>query len=350
MGLENLFTENDPQSIVSKLQQSEKGQEWFNKFMNYMETDEVGGWRMRRATDLNEPYWLEDPATPIGLVKDYVERGTSYDLEATRAELSTKREEAIAEFISRVPADEKDLWEGLIRLSGKASSYSEEHNLYCELMAHAFMRRGYLAMGRRLVQKGTIDTPEDIFMLNPEEIDRVILVPEYHDMRWITKRRKAAWEEWCTRPNPPMFTERASPEEAVGMDLLPSGDAMAIKIVLGELPEVKAELNADLWGLCGCAGEAEGIARVCFVYEDLKNLRPGEILVCPSTNTSWTPVFGSVKGVITDAGGTLCHAAIIGREYGVPTVCNTREGTAKIKSGQRVRINANEGAIFFLDK
>ena len=350
MGLENLFTENDPQSIVSKLQQSEKGQEWFNKFMNYMETDEVGGWRMRRMCDFNEPYWLEDPATPIGLVKDYVERGTSYDLEATRAELSTKREEAIAEFISRVPADEKDLWEGLIRLSGKASSYSEEHNLYCELMAHAFMRRGYLAMGRRLVQKGTIDTPEDIFMLNPEEIDRVILVPEYHDMRWITKRRKAAWEEWCTRPNPPMFTERASPEEAVGMDLLPSGDAMAIKIVLGELPEVKAELNADLWGLCGCAGEAEGIARVCFVYEDLKNLRPGEILVCPSTNTSWTPVFGSVKGVITDAGGTLCHAAIIGREYGVPTVCNTREGTAKIKSGQRVRINANEGAIFFLDK
>lgn len=350
MGLGDMFKGNEPEAIVSKLEETDKGKDWFKKFMDYLETDEVGGWRMRRANDFTEPYWLEDPATPIGLVKDYVERGTSYDLEATRAELSTKREEAIAEFTSRVPADEKDLWEGLIRLSGKASSYSEEHNLYCELMAHAFMRRGYLAMGRRLVQKGTIDTPEDIFMLNPEEIDRVILVPEYHDMRWITKRRKAAWEEWCTRPNPPMFTDRASPEEAVGMDLLPSGDAMAIKIVLGELPEVKAELNADLWGLCGCAGEAEGIARVCFVYEDLKNLRPGEILVCPSTNTSWTPVFGSVKGVITDAGGTLCHAAIIGREYGVPTVCNTREGTAKIKSGQRVRINANEGAIFFLDK
>lgn len=350
MGLEDFFRGNDPQAILAELPQSEKGKEWFKKFMEYMETDEVGGWRMRRFVDFTEPYWLEDPATPIGLVKDYIAKGTGYDLETTRAQLAEKREAAIAAFIGRVPADEKELWEGLIRLAGKASSYSEEHNLYCELMTHAFMRRGYLAMGRRLVEKGAIDTPEDIFMLNPEEIDRVIFVPEYHDMRWITQRRKAAWQEWCTRPNPPMLTERASPEEAVGMDLLPSGDAMAIKIVLGELPEVKPELNADLWGLCGCAGEAEGTARVCIVYEDLKKVQPGEILVCPATNASWTPVFGLVNGVITDAGGTLCHAAIIGREYGIPTIVNTREGTAKIKSGQRIRINANEGAIFILDK
>jgi pyruvate,water dikinase len=349
MGLEDLFKENEPPSILTKLQETEKGKEWFDKFMHYMETDEVGGWRMRRFSDFNEPYWLEDPATPIGLVKDHVVKGTTYDLEATRAELADKREGAISDFLSRVPEEEKDLWEGLIRLAGKASSYSEEHNLYCELMGHSFMRRGYLGMGRRLTEKGAIDAPEDIFMLSPEEIDRVMFVPEYHDMRWITRRRKAAWESWCAKPNPPMLTERSSPEEAVGMDLLPSGDAMAIKIVLGELPEVKPELNADLWGLCGCSGEAEGTARVCFVYEDLRNLKAGEILVCPSTNAAWTPVFSLVKGVITDAGGTLCHAAIIGREYGVPTIVNTREGTAKIKSGQRIRINANEGAIFILD-
>jgi phosphohistidine swiveling domain-containing protein len=348
--LETLFKENDPPAILNKLQQTEKGKEWFKRFMSYMETDEVGGWRMRRFSDFNEPYWLEDPATPIGLVKDYVERGSDYDLEATRAQLITRRKAAIADFMARVPPPEKDIWEGLIRLAGKASAYSEEHNLYCELMAHAFMRRGYLAMGRRLAAKGTIDVPEDIFMLNPEEIDRVIFAPEYHDMRWITRRRNAAWQEWRTRPNPPMLTERANPMEAVGMDLLPSGDAMAIKIVLGELPEAKPEVKADLWGLCGSAGEAEGTARVCFVYEDLKSIQPGDILVCPSTNAAWTPVFAIVSGVITDAGGTLCHAAIIGREYGVPTLVNTREGTTKIKSGQRIRMDANQGALFILDQ
>jgi phosphoenolpyruvate-protein kinase (PTS system EI component) len=61
-------------------------------------------------------------------------------------------------------------------------------------------------------------------------------------------------------------------------------------------------------------------------------------------------VFGIVNGVVTDRGGTLSHAAIIGREYGVPTIVNTFEGTANIKTGQRIKINANEGAIFILDK
>ena len=305
---------------------------------------------MRLFCAFTEPYWLEDPATPIGVIKDYIVRGTSYDLEATRAELARKREIAIASFLQKVPQNEKEFFKGLIGLAGKASSYSEEHDLYCELMVQAFMRRGYLAIGKRLAQKGTIDKPEDVFMMNPDEIDRVMMVPEAHDMRWVTRRRKAAWEEWQKRPNPPLITDRANFEEALGLDLLPSRDAIASKIVVGELPEVKPELKAEMFGLCGCAGEAEGVARVVVYYEDLKQVQSGEILVCPGTNPAWTPVFGIVKGVITDRGGTLSHAAIIGREYGVPTIVNTFEGTAKIKTGQRIKVNATEGAIYILDK
>jgi pyruvate,water dikinase len=350
MKLQDVFKKNKPQSILTKLQQSDKGKEWFKKFMDYMKTDDVGGWRMRRLTDLNEPYWLEDPATPIGLVKDNIMRGISYDLEATRAQIANRRETGIAAFLKRVPPEEKELFEGLIRLSGKASSYSEEHNLYCELFVHALMRRGYLAMGKRLTEKGTIDTPDDIFMMNPDEIDRVMMIPESHDMRWITRRRRAAWKESHNNPNPPLITNRTSIEEAIRLDLLPSGDAIAIKIVVGEMPQPKPELKADLWGICGCPGKAEGAARVVILYDDLKKVQPGDILVCPSTNPSWTPVFGFVGGVITDTGGTLCHAAIIGREYGTPTIVNTQQGTSKIKTGQRIKMDATNGAIYILDK
>jgi phosphohistidine swiveling domain-containing protein len=349
MGLEALFKENKPQEILAKLQQTERGKEWFKQFMNYLKTDDVGGWRMRRMNELLEPYWLEDPSTPVGVVKDFVTRGAEYVLDDVRKELVRRRETAIASFLQKVPPDEKDFFEGLIRLAGKASSYSEEHNLYCELYVQALMRRGYLAIGRRLAQKGTIDKLEDVFFLNPDEIDRVMMVPEAHDLRLITGRRRAAWEEWQKKPNPPVFTDRGSLEEAVAQDLLPSGDAIAIKIVVGELPEVKPELKADLWGLCGCPGEAEGIARVAMYYEDLKQVQPGEILVCPGTNPAWTPFFGIVKAVVTDRGGTLSHAAIIGREYGVPTVVNTFEATAKIKTGQRIRVDANNGAIYILN-
>ncbi len=349
VGLEATFRDNPIETLMGKLEESENGRAWMKGFMHYLETDEVGGWRMRRMNELNEPYWLEDPSTPLGVIRDYLVSGADYDLEEKRRELSKKRETAIAAFLERVDPGEKDFFEGLIRLAGKASSYSEEHDLYCELMVQALLRRGYMAMGRKMVESGTIDEAGDIFMLNPDEIDRVMMVPEAHDMRWLTNKRKKAWKKWQTRPNPPVITDRADFEEAVGKDLLPSGDAIAIKIVVGDLPQPKPELNADMFGICGCAGEAEGIARVVTYYEELNQVQPGDILVCPGTNPAWTPVFGIVGGVVADRGGTLSHTAIIGREYGVPTIVNTFEGTAKIKSGQRIRIDAANGAVFILD-
>ena len=350
MAVDDIFKENKPSAIVGKLQESAKGKEWVKEFMSYLETDEVGGWRMRRMNELTEPYWLEDPSTPVGIIKDSLVAGTGHVLGDVRKELEKKREDAIAAFLEKVPPDDKELFEGMIRLAGKASSYSEEHNLYCELMVQALMRRGYLAMGRRMAKAGTIDKPEDVFMLNPDEIDRVMMVPDRHDMRFVTRRRRAAWEEWQKKQNPPLITDRAGLEEAVGEDLLPSGDAIAIKIVVGEMPEPKPELEADMFGLCGSSGEVEGTAKVVINYEDLKIVQPGDILVCPGTNPAWTPVFGVAGGVITDRGGTLSHAAIIGREYGLPVIVNTFEGTAKIKTGQRIKMNANDGAIYIMDK
>ncbi len=349
-GLKDVFLENEPEAIIAKLEASDKGKGWFKEFMGYLETDEVGGWRMRRMNELTEPYWLEDPSTPIGVIKDYIVRDTGDVLGNVRKDIVSKRESAIGSFLGRVNPDEKPLFEGLIGLAGKASSYSEEHDLYCELMVQAIMRRGYLAMGKRMAQAGTIDVPGDVFMLNPDEIDRVMMVPDRHDLRWITRRRKAAWEQWQTQQNPPLITDRSGLEEAVGEDLIPSMDAIALKIVVGEMPVVKPELEADMFGICGCAGEAEGTARVVVNYEDLKHVQPGDILVCPGTNPAWTPVFGIVSAVITDRGGTLSHAAIIGREYGVPTIVNTFEATATIKNGQKIKINANEGAIYIKDE
>ena len=350
MGIQNIFEDNASGSIMPKLQQSGKSKEWSKEFMTYLETDEVGGWRMRRMNDLTEPYWLENPETPIGVIRDHLKKRTDDVQGKVSGDLLRKRENAIASFLQKVPSAERPTFKGLINLAGKAGSYSEEHDLYCELISHSLMRRGYLAMGRRLANADTIDQPEDIFMLNPEEIDRVMMVPEHHDLRFVTKRRQAAWEEWQKRPNPPVITDRASLEEAVANDLLPSGDPIAIKLVVGELPEPKPELGADLFGICGCPGEAEGKARLVLTYEDLKEVQPGEIIVCPGTNPAWTPVFGIVSAVITDRGGTLSHAAIVGREYALPTIVNTFEATAKIKTGQRLRVNAKDGAIYFLDK
>lgn len=350
MGLAHIFRDNEPEAIIAELQRSVAGQKWLAEFMAYMHNDDVGGWRMTCFSDLTEPYWLEEPAIPVALVRDYITMDSSFDLAGIREKLTVQREAAISHFLDGIPPEEKDYFKKMLNLAGKVSYYNEEHDLYCELMAHAFMRRGYLAIGRKLAQAGTIDVPEDIFMMYPVEIERVIMVPETNDMRRLTRSRRARWEEGCKNNKLPiLFTNRENLDEAIKMDILPSRDAIAIKALVGDAPRPKAGLEADLWGTCGGSGKAEGEACVVFTYEDLRKVKSGDILICPSVNPAWTPVFSKIKGVITDSGGTLSHAAIIGREYGLPIIVNTRKGTSQIKSGQRVRMDAAIGAVYILE-
>jgi len=132
--------------------------------------------------------------------------------------------------------------------------------------------------------------------------------------------------------------------------LVQSMDPIALKVVVGSMPVVRTELKADLYGTCGSPGVAEGIARVISRDEDLPQIQKGDILVSASTSPAWTPVFSLINGVVVDRGASLSHAAIVGREYGIPVVMNVFEGTTKIKSGQKIRVDANMGAVYILGK
>ena len=132
--------------------------------------------------------------------------------------------------------------------------------------------------------------------------------------------------------------------------LVKSNDPIALKVVVGSMPQVRPELKADLYGTCGSPGVAEGPARVIMTEDELHLVQEGDILVAASTSPSWTPVFSMIKGVVVDRGASLSHAAIVGREYGIPVVMNVFEGTNKIKSGQRIKVDANLGTVYILDK
>jgi phosphoenolpyruvate synthase/pyruvate phosphate dikinase len=83
-------------------------------------------------------------------------------------------------------------------------------------------------------------------------------------------------------------------------------------------------------------------------YDELAKVQIGDILVAPATYPSWTPVFGRINGAVVDRGGTLSHACIVGREFNIPVVINTFEGTRKIKSGMKIRVNGTEGTVYIL--
>lgn len=358
MGLSKIFKAKTAEEIIPAMEESNKGKEWRAKFKEFLQ---VRGWRSTSATDFIAPYWLEAPSAPIKKIKEYIESGEAekkeYALDEKRKELSVKREAAVKKMLDRVPNAEKASFKSLINLAQQAAGYSEEHDLYCEMTIIAVCRWGYLAIGKWLYEQGCIDRPDDIFMMNTPEIESCVLVPSKTDMRWITRRRRAEWEALTDRFvkegefRAPIYTDRAGIMEAVGLDLIPSFDPIAIKIVVGDMPTVSAEeIGADIVGICGCPGVAEGVARVIMDCKDLGQLKAGDILVCPGTSPEWTIAFGLAAAVVGDRGGTLSHTAIIGREYGLPTIVNTFVACEKIKSGQRIRVDGAKGAIFILDK
>ncbi len=92
----------------------------------------------------------------------------------------------------------------------------------------------------------------------------------------------------------------------------------------------------------------EGIARVVKSAEEIGRLRKGDILVCQVTNPSWAPVFQKISAAVSDIGGSMSHAAIVAREYGLPAVVGTGTGTQKIKDGQRIRVDGGRGVVTLL--
>ena len=92
-------------------------------------------------------------------------------------------------------------------------------------------------------------------------------------------------------------------------------------------------------------GVVEGPARVIFTPEQIGEMQEGEILVAPLTAPSWAPIFGKIKATVTDTGGMMSHAAIVCREYGLPAVTGTGFATDRIKTGQMLRVDGNNGVV-----
>jgi pyruvate,water dikinase len=346
-GLADVFLTSKADEIKTNLEATAQGREFLKDFQAFMNED---GWRMQRMSEINLPTWVEDPTPALVNVKQFIQKGGAFNLEAERAKAAEKRQAAEKEVMAKVPLEQRGWFERLMRLAQKSGIFSEEHDHYLDLYTHALMRRSALGLGKRFVQKGALDAADDIFFLMPDEVRRAGLNPDQFDLRYIVDRRKAEWQEWQKTPNPPAFlAEGFDLDMAMGV-LVQSMDPIALKVVVGSMPQVRPELKADLYGTCGSPGVAEGPARVIMNEDELHLVEEGDILVAASTSPSWTPVFSMIKGVVVDRGASLSHAAIVGREYGIPVVMNVFEGTAKIRSGQRVKVDANLGAVFILDK
>jgi phosphohistidine swiveling domain-containing protein len=195
-----------------------------------------------------------------------------------------------------------------------------------------------------------MDAADDIFFLIPDEVRRAGINPDMFNLRPIVERRKADWISWREKGNAPMFMKDGFTVEDAMKGLVESLDPIALKVVVGTMPVARPELKADLFGVSGSPGVVEGPVRVVWTENELIKIQKGDILVAPTTSPSWTPVFSLLGGVIVDRGASLSHAAIVGREFGIPVVMNTFQGTTVLKDGMKVRLDANMGAVYIIDR
>jgi pyruvate,water dikinase len=343
--LGDVFLKNEAHQIKSKLEATDKGKAFMKDFMALMNED---GWRMQRMSEINLPTWVEDPEPALVNVKQFLQKGGDFNLDEERRKITEERLSAEKEVLGKVPQEQRGWFNQLMKLAQKSGIFSEEHDHYLDLYTHAMMRRSALGLGKRFAKVGAVDDPDDIFFLIPDEVRRAGINPDQFNLRYIVDRRKAEWSEWQKTPNPPAFLKEGFDLDMAMGVLVKSMDPIALKVVVGSMPQVRPELKADLYGICGSPGVADGPARVILTEDELHLVEEGDILVAATTSPSWTPVFSMIKGVVVDRGASLSHAAIVGREYGIPVVMNVFEGTTKIKSGQRIKVDANLGVVFIL--
>jgi pyruvate,water dikinase len=113
-------------------------------------------------------------------------------------------------------------------------------------------------------------------------------------------------------------------------------------------PQLVDLADGVLQGRPASRGLVEGIVRVAHTLQEAAALEPGEILVTPITDIGWTPYFSLIGGLVTDLGSTVSHGAVIAREYGLPCVVNTRQATRFLQTGNRVRLNGDNGSVTLL--
>ena len=175
---------------------------------------------------------------------------------------------------------------------------------------------------------------ELIFQLLDDEIDEYLNDPRSFDRR--LRERHAEWTELFAL-EPPFIIANASVAPLGQWPRKNDGDVAV------------ASFGEVLTGVAGSPGVARGIARVILDPADPGDLGPGDILVAPCTDPSWTPLFMTSAAVVVNVGGQISHAVIVSRELGVPCVVSVNDATKRITDGSLIEVNGNTGSVTIVE-
>jgi pyruvate,water dikinase len=182
---------------------------------------------------------------------------------------------------------------------------------------------------------------EDIFFLSLDEV-LALLSGDQATLRLIPARKEAYQQYKALPPYPSVIRGRFDPLEW-------AADSQRRSDIFDASLALQIDTSNIITGSPGSAGQVTGSVRVVDDPEQGQQLQPGEILVAVQTDVAWTLLFPRAAAVITDVGAPLSHAAIVARELGIPAVVGCGDATARLKTGDRVRVDGAQGIVEILN-
>jgi len=331
-----IFKADTAHEIIAALKASERGKRFIAE--RVVPYQKEYGWHAVWSHEFIFPNVVEQMEPVLELVRGYIE--TNYDYPKTIGVLAADIKAAAEEILEGLEGEALEEMRAANEINLRMAPLTPDHHFYIDQGANAHVRQVLMAIGRKLVAQGVLDAPGDVVFFRYNELRVFIGNPAGMDGRALVAQRKAEREK--------AYTFR--PKEWIGTA---TKTQLAFPYLnLWGFPEKfyrKESLVAgQITGLGASPGVVEGIARVVLREDQFDEVRAGDILVCQMTNPAWVVLFTKIVGLVTDAGGTVSHPAVLSREFGIPAVVGSSVATEQIKNGDRIRLNGTTGLVEIL--
>jgi len=302
--------------------------------------------------------WNDDLSMPLSAIPGYIrliKAGES--LKRPVEKLQAERTQLIEDYRELLSSDdERQAYDQMITLAHRVFPYVEGHKFYCEHWYTNLFFNKIREFGDLLCTHGFFKKADDVFQLTHYELESAVIdlmtawsagSKPRGPARWpaIVQERRDAIQEWAKHTPPPALgpVPDVIDDPAIVMLWGITRESLNTWLGIGD----GANPN-EIRGFAASNGIVEGPACVVKSVEDTARLRDGDILVCQVTNPTWAPLFQKIAGAVSDIGGSMSHAAIVAREYGLPAVVGTGSATSRIRDGQRIRVDGARGIVTLL--
>jgi phosphohistidine swiveling domain-containing protein len=323
--------------VIRRLESSERGRHFLAQRVEPYQQE--FGYRAIWSHEFAFATWKERKEPIVEQIRGYLE--TDYDYPKTLAGVKEDLESATRELMDGVPAGEgRDRLQAALDLSLGMNPLTPDHHFYIDQGTNARVRIVLVAIGQKLVEAGLLDDPEDVLFLHYNELRVFMASSEALDARaLVSERRDERERAFAVRP--PEWVGTAT---KTALDF-PYNALWGFPEKFYREPTTAAD---EVRGLAASPGVVEGTAKNVASLDEFDQVQEGDVLVCQMTNPAWVVLFTKIAGLVTDAGGVVSHPAVVAREFGIPAVVGTSDATARIKTGDRVRVNGATGIVELL--